>query len=247
MKKMNRKNTEQMHFIPGPYFQDFIPDISDAVIKKYGLAKVHYAKGQELTTPGTINNTAWFYQSGMVHVALTNSAGNSQSLVFYGPDTIFPVGVFSHENLIDYQMEITAMTEVDAICIPYLTLRQMVLDDSELGLHLLEEDCQFIGYFFYSTMNRTWLPSRTQAADVLWLLYTRMEHRNNGIAISQERLASLIGLSHAQTERVLKDFRKEGILKTSRGKLFILDEGKLLSACSDDMQYYAERMKNSKA
>lgn len=51
---------------------------------------------------------------------------------------------------------------------------------------------------------------RTQAADVLWLLYTRMESRNKGI-------------SHARTKRVLKDFRKEEIL---RGKLFILGEGK---------------------
>lgn len=238
---MNGKDNK-MRFLPGPYYQDFITDIREKDIEKYGLEKVEYHRGDVLTQSGVINNTAWYIHSGMIHVALTNSEGNVQSLVFYGPHTIFPVGVFTHENLIDYEMQITAMSDVSALKIPYLTLRQMVLDSSELGVHLLEENCQFIGYFFYSTMNRTYLPSRTQAADVLYLLYISRGSRNNIIEISQEHLASMLGLSHAQTERVLKDFRSMGILSTGRGRLSILDQNKLLEQCSDDMKLYADRI-----
>lgn len=229
---------KQNRFIPGPYFYGFFHGL-DSRAERYGLEARTFQTGQTLTKAGEINNTAWLITKGTVSVSLTASNGNHRALAFFGGGTVFPIGVVPHVNLIDYEMVMTVIEPVSCYPCPYPDLRRMVEDDGKFGAKILEQNCQFIGYLFYQSLNRSTGNSVTKTADVLYLLY-RNVYPDGRIPTSQSALASLIGISRPQLERVLKTLRERRCVETGRNAVRVHPDA-LLSLCSDDMKLYAER------
>ena len=107
-----------VHTTPKIYLSDYIRCFSGKE-ELYHLTRRKYKKGDLLTVPGTVNNTTHFIHSGMMHLSLTHSSGNVKSLVFYGPHTIFPLGVVPHETPIGYEMELRAFTDMEGTSFSY--------------------------------------------------------------------------------------------------------------------------------
>lgn len=118
--------------VPSFYINNYIRDF-DAVAQAHGLKGHRLSKGSLLTIPGTINNTAHYVCSGIVHLSLSHSSGNTKSLFFYGPKTIFPLGVVPHENPIDYELVLQAFTDIEVISFSYPVLRQLCVENGELA------------------------------------------------------------------------------------------------------------------
>ena len=200
-----------------------------------GLRKTVYHPGETLTTPGVINNTAHYICSGVVLLSLIHSSGSMKSIMFFGPKTVFPLGVAPHENLIDYEMVLKAITDVTVYSFSYPVLRQLCVEDGEFAAQLLEENCKMIGYLFYQEMNQTFMPTEIRVCDVLYLFVTSMEPDRTTIPMRQDELASLVGISCPQLERILKDLRGKGVIQTARGKITIPDLARLRALCSTEL------------
>lgn len=183
----------------------------------YNLRKHLYRKGDILTDKGIINNSSHFICSGLVNLSLIHSSGSVKSIMFFGPGTVFPLGVVPHENIIDYQMVMTALTDTTAYKFSYPMLRKMCVDDGAFAAKILEENCRIIGCLFYNEMNNSFLPSEIRVCDTLFLLLDSFPDNHNCIHITQEDLRSLAGISSAQLERVLRDLRSKKIIRTLRG------------------------------
>ncbi len=222
---------------PNIYLTHFVHRFSGKE-EQYGLARKNYKKGELLTVPGTINNTAHFVHSGMVHLSLVHISGNVKSLVFYGPNTLFPVGVVPHETPSDYIMEIRAVADTEVTSFPYTTLRKMCVDDGEFAAQIMEQSCEFIGYMFYQTMNTLYNSSQERVCDLLYLYLTNVAPENDIVPFSQNGLASLAGISRAQVERILKNLRDNHIILTQRGSIQIVDAAKLHAFCSADIRLF---------
>lgn len=220
---------------PKIYLSAYIRDFSDKEAH-YGLTRRKIRKGELLTVPGTINNTSHFIHQGMMHLSLTHNSGNIKSLVFYGPHTIFPLGVMPHETPIGYEMELRAFTDMEVTSFSYQTLRQMCVEDGELAAEILEQNCDFISYLFYQDMNRAYTSTPEHVCDILYLYLLNVQPRDNIIPLSQAELASLVGISRSQIERILKTLREMQVISTMRGSLQIIDIRKLYEACSADIR-----------
>ena len=223
------------YYVPRLYISGFIHHF-ERKAERYGLKQRMYQKGEMLTRHGVINNTSHFIQSGLVHLALNHSSGNARSIMFFGPGTIFPIGVVPHENLIDYEMVMTALTDVQGYSFSYPQLRQMCVEDGEFAAQILEENCKIIGYLFYQEMNHAYLPTRIRVCDVLYLFLTSIGSEDQTLSLRQEDLASMVGISLPQLERILKELRSLGIIQTSRGQIKIMDIGRLRSQCSTELR-----------
>ena len=222
---------------PKIYLSDFVHRFSGKE-ERYGLARRVYKKGELLTVPGTINNTAHFIHSGMVHLSLVHISGNVKSLVFYGPNTLFPVGVVPHETPSDYIMEIRAVADTEVTSFPYTMLRRMCVDDGEFAAQIMEQSCEFIGYMFYQMLNTIYNPTQERVCDLLYLYLLNVAPENSVIPFSQSDLASLAGISRAQVERVLKRLRSHQVILTQRGSIQITDVGKFYALCSPDIRLF---------
>ncbi len=220
-----------MSYLPSFYKSGYIKNF-DKTVNQYQLKKVFYKKGSILTTPGVINNTAYFLKEGILHITLTHSSGKEKGIGLYGPETIFPLGVVKHENPIDYEMVISAVTDVEVYEFSYELLRKMCVNDGELAAMILEENCDFIGYLFYKEMNQSFESSYTSICDFLYV-YSQLEV---DISFTQNELADLVGSSIKQVERTFKDLREKKVIRTSHKKIEILDIRELLKYCSDTMK-----------
>jgi len=104
-----------------------------ALAEQFDLRCQNYPKGTILTTPGQINNTTYYIRSGILHLSVTHSSGKRKGIALLGEDTVFPMGVVPHENPIDYELVLTAVTDLQAYAFPYPVLRRMCVENGEFA------------------------------------------------------------------------------------------------------------------
>lgn len=219
---------------PSLYLAGHLKDF-ESIAARYGLHRHFYPKGSILTTAGQINNTSYYTCSGILHLSLTHSSGKSKGVVLFGHGTVFPIGVVPHENPIDYEMVLTAVTDVWVYSFPYPILRRMCVENGEFAAQLLEENCDFIGYLFYQEMNQSYTSTYTRICDILYL-YDQTIRASSELFLTQAELAELAGTSVPQLERALKTLRDAGIIETARKRFIIKDPQLLLAQCSEDLR-----------
>lgn len=222
------------HLIPSIYLANYLGDF-EYLMEKYGAIKRTFPKGTFLTQHGVINNTAYFIKQGIIQLLLGHDSGE-KALNLFGPGTIFPVGVEKHEFWIEYEMIIQAFSDVEAYAFPYPKLKQMAMENGEFAGELLRENCDFIGYMFFDTINQTFEPCLSRICDILYLYMTKVKPESPVIPLSQTELAKIAGASQAQLERSIKILKKEEILTISRKQMHILSPKKLLAHCTLGLQ-----------
>lgn len=226
--------TTEPHIIPSIYLANYLNDFEDMILQ-YDVKCKKIEKGSYLTQYGTINNTAYYIKSGIIHLSLGHEQGK-KSLNMFGPGTIFPVGVEVHEFRVEYEMIIQAITDVEVFQMAYPTLKKIAGEHGDFAGELLRENCDFIGYLFFDTINQTFEPCLARICDILYLYLTKVNPASFRIPLSQTDLSSLAGASQAQMERSVHILKKEGILDTSRKQIIILDKDKLLAHCTLGMR-----------
>lgn len=222
------------HLIPSIYLANYLNQFED-VILKYQARKKLVKKGEYLTQYGVINNTAYYIKTGIIHLSLGHEQGR-KSLNFFGSGTIFPVGVEVHEFRIEYELILQALTDTEVYQIPYPVLKKIARENGDFAGELLKENCDFIGYMFFDTINQTFEPCLARICDILYLYLTKVHPSQLQVPLTQAELANIAGASQAQMERSIKILRKEEILDTSRKRITILNPQKLLAHCTLGMQ-----------
>lgn len=230
------------HLIPSIYLANYLNDFEET-IRRYEVQEQHLKKGDYLTQYGVINNTAYFIKKGIIHLSLGHDQGK-KSLNLFGPGTVFPVGVEIHEYRVEYEMILQALTDIDVYRISYPTLKKIAQENGDFAGELLRENCDFIGYMFFDTINQTFEPCLARICDILYLYLTKVHPSKSQIPLSQAELANIAGASQAQMERSVKILKKEGILDTSRKRITVMDPEKLLAHCTLGMRSNVENEMN---
>lgn len=222
------------HLIPSIYLANYLNQF-EPILQNYQVNRCSFKKGEFLTRHGVINNTAYFIKSGAIQLSLGHDQGE-KSLHIFGPGTVFPVGVETHEFIIEYEMIIQAFSDVEAYSMSYPTLKKIATENGAFAGELLRENCDFIGYMFFDTINQTFEPCLARICDILYLYLIKVKPRNDIIPLSQAELAKIAGASRAQMERSIQILKKEEILTVSRGHLRITNREKLLAHCTLGLQ-----------
>lgn len=194
---------EAPHIIPSIYLAGYL-DAFEGLVGSYPVRRRSFRKGDFLTQHGVINNTAFFIRSGIVQLSLGHDRG-SKALNLFGPGTVFPVGVETHEFIIEYEMIIQAFSDVEAYSMSYPLLKRIAVEHGDFAGELLRENCDFIGYLFFDTLNQTFEPCLARICDILYL--TKVHPTEPVVPMSQVELARTAGVSQAQMERSLSLLR----------------------------------------
>ncbi len=133
-------------------------------------------------------------------------------------------------------MILQAFSDGEAYAMPYPTLKRIAVENGAFAGELLRENCDFIGYLFFDTLNQTFEPCLSRVCDILYLYLTKVQPKEPVIPLSQGELAKIAGASQAQMERCVQILKKEEVLATSRKQLTILDDKKLLAHCTPGLR-----------
>lgn len=219
---------------PCIYLDKYMSDYED-YFREHADNHKKLEKGSYLTQYGVINNTAYYIKSGIMHLSLGHDDG-IKGLAFFGPGTIFPVGVEEHKVRGEYEMILRAMTDLEVYSVSYPGLKKMVQENGRFAGELFSENCDFIGYLFFDTINSTFESGLKRICDVLYLYLDKISPDQNRILLTQEELSELTGVSVAQTERSIRFLRNENIIQTGRRQIIVKDQNALLHHCSDGMK-----------
>lgn len=129
-------------------------------------------------------------------------------------------------------MIIQAFSDVEAYSMSYPTLKRIAVQNGDFSGELLRENCDFIGYMFFDTINQTFEPCLSRICDILYLYLIKVQPVRDQIPLSQAELAKIAGASRAQLERSIQILKKEEILTVSRRQILILNREKLLAHCT---------------
>ena len=105
----------------------------------------------------------------------------------------------------------------------YPTLKKIATENGTFAGELLRENCDFIGYMFFDSINQTFEPCLARICDILpmpaiifpilYLYLTKVHPLSAKIPLSQSELASIAGASTAQMERSISDPEKRRDLR----------------------------------
>lgn len=71
----------------------------------------------------------------------------------------------------------------------YPVLKKIAVENGDFAGELLRENCDFIGYMFFDTINQTFEPCLSRICDILYLYLIKVVPKEEQIPLSQAELA----------------------------------------------------------
>lgn len=193
----------------------------------------HFEKGETIWPPGAPHAEIHYIVRGAeMHYALHEN-GRRRIVSFHGEGTVFP-GFHTLDFKIERALVTEALSEMDVLAFTKAQFREMFVQNTALAEAVVNWHAAYINRFLFETVHQGYNTSTLQLANLLYLLAAAQPQHAASLAMPQETLAELLGLSRVQVTRALGALRQEGLIATSRGRIRITDLEKLAARCSSE-------------
>ena len=171
--------------------------------------------------------------SGAARSAVLHENGRRRILSFHGKGTVFP-GYHQHDFRIERSLVTQAISPMEALEFSKDQFQQMFEETPRLRAAVVDWFSVYTNLLLYETAHQEYNSSFLKLCNLLYLLWAHPEKGGYDpvIELTQEDLADLMGVSRVILTRGLAQLRQEGIIRTRRGCLEILDLPALERHCS---------------
>ena len=198
------------------------------LVLENGAPPVCFSPGDFLSRSGEIPTRVYYLLEGMTKAYTSNASGFVRLLGYHRADTICVLdGLRGGEPCV---VTIQAITPVRAVPLTPEDLRRLggLSPEFAMGLALLVGDT--LRLMCYDAENQSIGDVTTRLKNFFLLYMGSADYRRNRyIPMSQENLASAVNASRIQVARICSQLQKDGVIRTRRGKVFILNEEALRS------------------
>lgn len=202
----------------------------DQALLKPNLKELSFRAGDTLYDPGQMVDSCYFPVDGAIgsyYVEL--ESGVSVETVMVGREGALG-GIISHGSVPAYA-RCSVMHGGTFYCIPNPELER-AKERSEGVRHLFSRyaDCLMAQVFQSIACNAIHTIEQRAAK---WLTAAVDRTGQHDITMTQEQLASMMGIGRSYASRVVQRFKRDGLVRTRRGGITVLDSDRLLErACS---------------
>lgn len=219
----NKEEKEKMLASAFPFWEKLTMEQQNRMLQ--GVIGNHYAKGTMLHYGGKECAGVQIIYSGQVRVFVTSAGGGEITLfrLLDGDVSILSAACMMRGMDIELDMELETDSEICTIpkCI-YQTISEENAEVKDYTLEMISEKFSDIMWLFNQYVFSN-VASR--------LAGSILEHRALAgadlFSITHDVLARDIGTAREVVTRLLKQFQKDGLIKITRGKIEVLDSGKL--------------------
>ena len=206
---------------------NYFSKLTDEELKKV-LKKVktkEYKKGEIIFFEGEVGKALFMLEEGKIKLVKMKESGEEQILSILQAGSIFAEVVIFNET--DYPATAIVLEKTRVAMISKDDMKALIQSIPKLALELLEIMSTRLIRAQKMVGNLGLYNTKTITADIL--LHLATESKSMGqqedcvISISQQELANLIGCSRETVSRILKDFKKRGLIETARQKIIIKD------------------------
>lgn len=199
-------------------FLEFAPLFSGG---EYRTRLKRYRAGEVISSQGETLNNGYYIVSGTMQLKIGSEVGKERTLAFFGPGSVFPLGINEHHYRIEYAMVEMAFTDVVAYQFVFSELRRMALDVPDLALRMIEHYCDFTSYLFFE-QSASYRGALSRVAGALRSLDERMAG-DGKVPLTQSQIAEVVGISKVQVARAYQTLVADGAIEVLRGCVRVLD------------------------
>lgn len=200
----------------------------DSTVKQFAAKSIMSAQGEAFSTN-------FYILEGMVKAAIGHEEGQEKTLTFHGQGTVFPFCFTEYSYQLEHSMVVSAVTDVKAIAFSNKTARTMMNEIPGIAIKVAENFYGQINLLNYNSVSQSFDDSRTRICDFLYLYLSKNTIKGNNIQLTQEEIASIVGLRRVQVARVFRGLREADVIMTGRNSLLVKDLDKLLHLCSREI------------
>lgn len=203
-------------------------ELTNDELEKAGKGKleVKYKKGEIIAKQGTFATNIQFLKKGLVKLYLETDTGNNVNINFIPEGNL--IGLPSlYGNSFKYS--VSAVTECIVCAIDINTFREMILTNGKFAEEVINTLNSCTQYTYDKLISLTQKQLNGRLADAfLHFSNNVFQSKKFKLEIPRKDLADFTGMSVMSVVRVLKELRKDGIIKEDNGSVEILDEEKLV-------------------
>ena len=191
-----------------------------------GGSPVAFPAGAVLSRTAEVPARVYYLLEGMTKVFTTNAEGFVRLLGYHRADTICVLdGLRGGEPCV---VTIQAITPVKAVPLTSQDLHRLGRLSPEFAIDLALFVADTLRLMCYDAENQSIGDVTTRLKNFFRLYMGSADYRRNRyLPMSQENLASAVNASRIQVARICSQLQKQGVIRTRRGKVFILNEGAL--------------------
>ncbi len=180
------------------------------------------AAGQVLFVKGDPGDALYGVRRGQIRIETGTATGQRLTIAMFGPGD-----AFGEIALLDGRprtADAVAAEPCELFVLPRSEFLQYLEGDSRLAVRIIELLCGRLRQSNENMEATIFLPLRARLARRLGAL---AEDFGTDLHITQEELGSLLGVARETVNRQLQEWRRSGIVKLSRGQIYVLDVGQL--------------------
>lgn len=186
---------------------------------------VGFKKGDSIIKQGTYSTNIIFLRKGLVKIHITGPY-NEQIVKLAKPPTYLGLPTTFGAKVNHYS--ITALEDCEVCFIDISVFRNLLKESEHFSFEIIQALCRYEIESFRRCANRTQKLTRGNLADVL------LDFANNIfqsdvfiVPISQTEIGNLIDTSRESVSRMLSEFEKDGIIRTTGKQMEIINKKSL--------------------
>jgi len=187
--------------------------------------KYLYKKGKTIYCKGNSSNFIFYIIRGEVKTYSTHEDGKELITGIFEKHDFFGFTSFT-ENM-PYRETAAAIKESKLLKINKIELYDLIKKNPQIAINFMDILTKNLNCLKDNLIHLAYDSVRKKIAESILLLSSKSE--NEKIEISRYDLASLVGIAKETLIRALTEFKEDGIIKTSRNSIKILDIKKLRS------------------
>ena len=213
--------------LPAYYLADDFTQYED-LIAKYGTRR-KILKGSVLYGATSPQHLSYYIISGIARLSVINEEGRESIICFFGKGSIYPVNCMETSFTYEEYMELTAVTDLEVIEYRSDRILEMIEEDTGLAAAAIYRYNRYSIILVSKILMATYNNSLQLLSSFLYLF--EMQKDKEEIHMTQEDLGKITGISLSHTTRAIRILKEEGVIKTHRGRIEVLDFDLLKAYC----------------
>lgn len=202
-------------------FWEFLSENDKKLISSH-INNMNCAKGSILHNNSQTCLGLVFVKSGLLRVYFISPQGREYTLYLIKPGELCVMSAACIIDEVSFDIFVCAEEDTEIAIVRAKAFKEIMEKNKDLQILMYKSMSKRFSEIMVSTQNILFYGVDTRLANCL------LEMSANGeVKITQEKLAHLIGSAREVVTRMLGEFEKQGIIKTDRGKVKIIDEKKL--------------------
>ncbi|WMJ80405.1 Crp/Fnr family transcriptional regulator [Clostridium sp. MB40-C1] len=195
----------------------------------------YYKKGEYLCGINDSMDTIFYIVSGTAKLSILHQSGHEKNFSFHGAGTIQPL-YYPVNFSLEHSVLLLAISDMEVLAFKKEDFSKIVKENPEMYETLLEGFVRMVDLLMYDTANLLFNDGLVKTCNFLYSYLVTGGCNDGIIRLSQNDLASMIGMNRTNTAKYLKALREKKIIKTDRNCITIIDKDKLLYQCSSELR-----------